>query len=151
MGKRSILIAGILGVIFGSIWLVWWVSQDDQTQPEMQEIFLPDEASRTAFLEAQGISESRCLTTESVRLPVQIDASYAAFAALQGSQSLPLAEHLGETALCYTYIQNSSGQKSLRTELLVSESGLLLGVMQYDPADPKPQQLQKLSEPSPTK
>ncbi len=131
MEKRIILTAGILGVIFGSGWLVWWVSQNEPSETPAPEIILTDDAARAAFLETQGISDSLCTATESIRLPVRVDAAYKAYADLQNAQRLPLTEHMGETAMRYTYTQSSPGQASLRTELLISENGVLLGAMQY--------------------
>ena len=53
------------------------------------------------------------------------------------AQGLPLAAHLGEAAARYTYTQNSSGQGSLCTELLLSEDQVLLGAIQYDSTAPE--------------
>ena len=40
-------------------------------------------------------------------------------------------------AVIYTYTQNSSGQDSLCTELLLSEDQVLLGAIQYDSTAPE--------------
>ena len=40
-------------------------------------------------------------------------------------------------AVIYTYTQNSSGQGSLYTELLLSEDQVLLGAIQYDSTAPE--------------
>lgn len=135
MGKRSILAAGIAGLILGSGWLTWWVKQDMSTGKTVPEIILADETGRDAFLREIGLSDCRCIAEESVRLPAEVDAAYENYAALQKTQKLPLTSHLGETASRYTYTQNSSGQESLYTELLVGENQVLIGAVQYDPAD----------------
>lgn len=138
MKKRLWLAAGGLGFLLGSAWLYWFISHAPETPPASQEIFLPDAAARCALLQSAGCTEPQCIGEEQIRLPAVTDRSYSAYAALQEAQSLPLAAHLGENARRYTYTQSSSGQTHLRTELLVSENGLLLGAMQYDPASPEP-------------
>ena len=65
------------------------------------------------------------------------DGSYSEYAALQQAQALPLASHLGETAVRYTYTQSSPGEAHLRTELLLSEDQILLGAVQYDCTQPE--------------
>ncbi|WP_295214137.1 DUF4830 domain-containing protein [Ruminococcus sp.] len=131
MGKRVILTAGILGLLFGCGWLAWWIQQEPPAEEPVQ-IILEDEAARTEFLRAQGQPESRCITAETVQLPVSVDDAYEDYAALQGAQKLPLTAHLGETATRYTYTQSSSGQDMLRTELLIDENQMLIGAVQYD-------------------
>lgn len=131
MGKRVILTAGILGLLFGCGWLAWWIQQEPPAEEPVQ-IILEDEAARTEFLRAQGQLESRCITAETVQLPVSVDDAYKDYAALQDAQKLPLAAHLGETATRYTYTQSSSGQDTFRTELLVDENQMLIGAVQYD-------------------
>ncbi len=133
MGKRSILIAGILGLILGSGWLTWWIQQQPQAEAPVC-ITLADDAARMDFLRAHGYAESRCVAAEEVRVPVSIDSTYKAYAALQGAQRLPLASHLGESATRYTYVQSSPGQATLRTELLLDSNQMIIGAMQYDPA-----------------
>lgn len=136
MGKRSILIAGMLGVIFGSGWLAWWIHQPTAEAPAA-EIVLTDETARLAFLEAQGQPESRCIAAETVRLPVSVDTVYKAYATLQQAQKLPLEAHMGETATRYTYTQSSPGQDSLRTELLIDANQILIGAVQYSCTSPE--------------
>lgn len=131
MGKRGVLTAGILGLIFGCGWLAWWVQQKPPAEEPVQ-IILEDDAARMEFLQAQGWAESRCIAAETVRLPVSTDAAYQDYAALQSAQGLPLTAHLGETATRYTYTQSSSEQNTLRTELLVDENQILIGAVQYD-------------------
>ena len=75
MGKRVILAAGILGVLFGCGWLAWWIQQEPPAEEPVQ-IILEDEAARTEFLRAQGQPESNCIAAETVRLPVSVDDAY---------------------------------------------------------------------------
>lgn len=81
--------------------------------------------------------ERCCVATETVQLPAAADGSYSEYAALQQAQALPLASHLGETAVRYTYTQSSPGEAHLRTELLLSEDQILLGAVQYDCTQPE--------------
>lgn len=136
MGKRSILIAGVLGLVLGSGWLAWWVQQKPQAEAPVR-IVLADETARADFLASQGYAESHCVAAEEVRVPVSVSDTYKAYAVLQDAQRLPLASHLGEPATRYTYVQNSSGQASLRTELLLDKNQVVIGAMQYDPANPE--------------
>lgn len=131
MGKRGILAAGILGLLFGCGWLAWWIQQEPPAEEPVQ-IILEDEAARTEFLRSQGQPESSCIAAETVRLPVSVDDAYEGYAALQNAQGLPLTAHLGETATRYTYTQSSFGQDTLRMELLVDENQMLIGAVQYD-------------------
>lgn len=98
---------------------------------------LSDGAQRLAFLEANGQPERCCVATETVQLPAAADDTYRRYLALQQAQGLPLEAHLGEAAARYTYTQNSSGQDSLYTELLLSEDQVLLGAIQYDSTAPE--------------
>lgn len=131
MEKRGVLTAGILGVLFGCGWLAWWIQQEPPAEEPMQ-IVLEDDAARVEFLRAQGQPKSCCIAAETVQLPVSVDDAYKGYAALQNAQSLPLMAHLGETATRYTYTQSSSGQDTLRMELLVDENQMLIGAVQYD-------------------
>ena len=134
MGKRSVLALGIAGVLFGGGFLWQWLHQPE-AEPAPQEIVLSDGAQRLAFLEANGQPER--VATETVQLPAAADDTYRRYLALQQAQELPLEAHLGEAAARYTYTQNSSGQDSLYTELLLSEDQVLLGAIQYDSTAPE--------------
>ena len=72
-----------------------------------------------------------------MQLPAVADDTYRRYLALQQAQGLPLEAHLGEAAARYTYTQNSSGQGSLYTELLLSKDQVLLGAIQYDSTAPE--------------
>ena len=115
MEKRGILFLGAAGVIFGCGFLWHW-------------LHLPASAPEP---------ERCCVATETVQLPAAADGSYSEYAALQQAQALPLASHLGETAVRYTYTQSSPGEAHLRTELLLSEDQILLGAVQYDCTQPE--------------
>lgn len=136
MGKRSVLALGIAGVLFGGGFLWQWLHQP-KAEPVPQEIVLSDGAQQLAFLEANGQPERCCVATETVQLPAAADDTYRRYLALQQAQGLPLEAHLGEAAARYTYTQNSSGQDSLYTELLLSEDQVLLGAIQYDSTAPE--------------
>ncbi len=136
MGKRSVLALGIAGVLFGCGFLWQWLHQPE-AEPAPQEIVLSDGTQRLAFLEANGQPERCCVATETVQLPAAADDTYRRYLALQQAQGLPLEAHLGEAAARYTYTQNSSGQGSLYTELLLSEDQVLLGAIQYDSTAPE--------------
>ena len=124
MEKRGILFLGAAGVIFGCGFLWHWLHLP-ASAPETHQICLQDGAKRC------------CVATETVQLPAAADGSYSEYAALQQAQALPLASHLGETAVRYTYTQSSPGEAHLRTELLLSEDQILLGAVQYDCTQPE--------------
>lgn len=145
MEKRGILLLGAAGVIFGCGFLWHWLHLPESA-PEPRQICLQSGAQQLAFLESQGQPERCCVATETVQLPAAADGSYRAYAALQQAQSLPLASHLGETAVRYTYTQSSPGEANLRTELLLSEDQILLGAVQYDCTAPEQMSAVILSE-----
>ncbi len=133
MGRRGVLILGILGFALGSIWLCRLVSLQKDTEPV--PIVLADGTARAAFLEAQGVPEPVCIATETVRLPGTAEGAYQEYAAMQDSQGLPLMTHLGESATRYTFTsQEDDGVDTWRTELLVSDTDQLIGAIRYDPA-----------------
>lgn len=136
MEKRGILFLGAAGVIFGCGFLWHWLHLP-ASAPETHQICLQDGAQRLAFLESQGQPKRCCVATETVQLPAAADGSYSEYAALQQAQALPLASHLGETAVRYTYTQSSPGEAHLRAELLLSEDQILLGAVQYDCTQPE--------------
>ena len=139
MGKRLILTAGILGFLLGCGWLAWWIHTSGADEP-VTEIRLQDEPARLAFLEARGFSECHCVAAEAIRLPLCVDKTYAAYAAIQNAQQLPLTSALGASAVRYTYTQNSPGQEFLYTELLLNENQVLIGAVQYDSTAPQEMQ-----------
>lgn len=140
MGKRGILIIGILGFVLGSAWLVHLV-QPQAVKEASPQIILADGAARAAFLQEQGLNEPVCIATETVRLPVSTNEAYQEYVALQEKQALPLAQHFGETATRYTYAQDGAGQDMCRAELLLDENQVLIGALWYDLTSRELQQL----------
>ncbi len=131
MGKRGILILGCAGFLLGGVWLIRWTERAPAAKPTA-EIAASSEADRLAFLQAEGFSDCRLLSTEEIQLPTAADGAYADYAALQETQHLPLSAHFGESVTQYTYAQSSAAQDTLRVELLVDENQMLVGAMQYD-------------------
>lgn len=135
MHKRSILLLGTAGFLLGSSWLLWYLRQTP-AEPEPITLLLPAETDRQAFLAQQGFSECRCTGTELVQFPAVPDAIYAPYAALQEAQRLPLTECYGESGTCYSYAPAEDAASTQCIQLLLDDTGRLIGAMLYDAADP---------------
>ncbi|MCR5717720.1 MAG: DUF4830 domain-containing protein [Oscillospiraceae bacterium] len=92
---------------------------------------IPAETSedREIYLFSQGW-KGRELTAREITVPDTDDAVFAAYAALQETQGLPLSRYAGKRAVMYVYRLE---QSPLYAQLLVAD-GRLIGAMCTDPA-----------------
>ncbi len=131
MRKYLVIIAGVFGIAFGIGFLTWWIPKAPSDIP-VQTIVLEDEDARQQFLADHGVAEGRCIAVQTIRLPADTNGIFQAYADLQQSQGFPLTSRIGASATRYTYAQSSSGQDHLYTELLLDETQIVIGAIQYN-------------------
>ncbi len=106
------------------------------SNPHSKHLKIPaaTESERLSWLASQGL-EAEKLTSQAVTVPMDFSGVYAAYAALQTSQLLPLAAYAGERAVCTTYEIRES-EPLMYAELLTAD-GILIGAQCYHPEEGK--------------
>lgn len=90
------------------------------------------ESQQLQWLAMQGLQAER-IASQAVTIPAEFTGSYAAYAALQEQQALPLADYAGRNAVCVTY-QVTDSEPLMYTELLTAD-GILIGAQCYLPEE----------------
>lgn len=100
----------------------------DKNEPEPLPISVQTETERKNYLLSMGW-EGKQIDSQKVVIPEIPDENYQLYYSMQQEQHLPLANYMGNEAICYTYqLENSD----LYAEMLTVE-GVLVGVQYYDP------------------
>lgn len=102
------------------------------TQGKHLKIPAATESERLSWLASQGLEAER-LSSQAVTIPMDFGGTYAAYAALQAAQLLPLTAYAGERAVCTTYEIRES-EPLMYAELLTAD-GILIGAQCYHPEE----------------